>query len=975
MQVVAGVVPFDTTGLPPGATFGATTGTGPALTTGLTDAATGTIGDTPRPERPAHQASLGGLQVGQSFSPRYLIIKLLGAGGMGAVYQTWDAELGIAVALKVIRTDRQQGTVTAETEKQFKHELLLARKVTHKNVVRIHDLGEVDGVKYLTMPFVQGEDIATALRRDGKRPVPYALRIARQIAAGLEAAHDAGVVHRDLKPANIMIGVTEDDAQAQIMDFGISVSASEVTSGRVTGTLEYMAPEQGVGGAVDARADLYAFGLILYELLTGLRPMSAMTGQERIEAMKQRCRDGVPQLRTADPAIPEPLDAVVMRCLERDPSARFQSAHELCVALDALNDAGELIPTARSLTPRMMAVTALVAVIALSGTALLVRQAMQVPEPHAPVSVAIADFDNRTGDPAFDGTLEPMLKRALEGAGFISAYDRNAMIRTLGVRPPETLNELAAGELAAKQGLGVVLSGAIDRQGTGFRVSIKAAQTVTGNVVASEQGGAATSSQVLETATRLVTRVRQALGDDASESDQMFAMASLSTTSLDLVRHYAAAQDAASNGRFEESRQRLLQAVALDPKFGIGYQLLAVTSRNLGRVQDAEKYSNQALQFLSGMTDREKLSTRGLYFRMSGDYQQCVKEYGELIARYAADVIGHNQLALCLSKLRQMRRAVEEMQAVVTLLPKRVLFRDNLALYANYAGDFQVAEREARTVQEPDAYATLALAFAQLGQRQLPQARATYEKLGAINALGASLAASGLGDLATVEGRFSDAVGILRAGAAADLASKDADRAAAKFAALAHAEASRGRTRAAIEAAEQALAHSQTVTIRFLAARSLVEAGDIARAQPLIASLARESQPEPQAYAKILEGQVALDRGDPRLAITLLTEANTLLDTWIGHFDLGRAYLDDRQFVQADSEFERCIRRGGEALSLMLDEEPTYGYFPMVYYYQGRVRQALKNEGFSDAYRLYLTFRGQSKEDRLVPEARQYAGG
>src|SRR5262249_46904002 len=148
---------------------------------------------------------------------------------------------------------------------------------------------------------------------------------------------------------------------------------------------------------------------------------------------------------------------------------------------------------------------------------------------------------------------------------------------------------------------------------------------------------ASTKEQVLGVATRLVTTVRTALGDEASESAQIFAMASLSATSLDVVAAYAAAQEAASKGMFEEARQHAQKALQLDPKFGVGYQLLAVASRNLGKLDDAENYSTQALQFLDGMTERERYSTRGFYYRVTGDYQQCVKEYGELVTRYGAD--------------------------------------------------------------------------------------------------------------------------------------------------------------------------------------------------------------------------------------------------------------------------------------------------------------------------------------------------
>src|SRR5712691_1662346 len=200
----------DTTGLPPGATFGPTFGATEAPTLGGTS--TAFTRHTSFTSLTGATLTDGGapLTVGSAFGPRYQIISLLGIGGMGAVYRAWDAELSVAVALKVIRSDARR-RASAETEKQFKNELLLARQVTHKNVVRIHDLGEIDGIKYITMPYVQGDDLATVLRRDGKLPLPRALRLAREIADALCAAHEAGVVHRDLKPANIMIGGASDD--------------------------------------------------------------------------------------------------------------------------------------------------------------------------------------------------------------------------------------------------------------------------------------------------------------------------------------------------------------------------------------------------------------------------------------------------------------------------------------------------------------------------------------------------------------------------------------------------------------------------------------------------------------------------------------------------------------------------------------------------------------------------------------------
>ncbi len=356
---------------------------------------------------------------------------------------------------------------------------------------------------------------------------------------------------------------------------------------------------------------------------------------------------------------------------------------------------------------------------------------------------------------------------------------------------------------------------------------------------------------------------------------------------------------------------------------------------------------------------------------VTGDYQACVKEYGELIERYSADAPARNNRALCLTHTRDLPSALAEMRHVIKILPKRALYRDNLALYEAYSGDFRAAEQEARGMKEPDIFGVLPLAFAQLLQGQLPLAADTYRRLAKIDEQGASYTASGLGDLALYEGRLSEAARIYAQGAAADLALRDTDRAANKFAALAQVMLLRQQKTAAVAAADDALANSNAVKIRFLAARVFVDAGESDRANILASSLASELQVEPRAYAKVIEGDAALKRGDPRGAIKALTDSISLLDTWIGRFDLGRAYVDAGAFTQADSEFDRCLRRRGEALALFLDEEPTYGYLPPLYYHQGRAREGLNGPGFAESYGTYLNIRENAGEDPLLMEARQ----
>ena len=521
---------------------------------------------------------------GDAFGARYRIDRLIGKGGMGAVYEVWDAVLDVKVALKVIHPDHLADPQAAERlERRFKRELLLGRRVTHKNVVRIHDIGEVFGIKYITMPFIEGDDLSTVMKdAGGKLPVPRALAIVRSALSGLLAVHDAGVVHRDLKPANLM--VSEGD-EAFLTDFGIALATdgtgadeetgegieqaldrtsesdliANQTIGGVVGTVPYMAPEQAKGQPVDQRADVYAFGLILYDLLVGRHRAEQSTTP--VEELTGRMKTAPPAVQTIDASIPEALAAVISRCLDPDPEARYQTSRELEVDLDRLDDEGNLRPIERRISPLQLS-AAVTGVVALLGA---IWWFTYTPPPTVlpdPVSVVIADLDNRTLDAAFDGSLEPMLKLALEEAQFISAYDRLGIRRTFGVPPPETLDETSARQLAVNQGVGVVLFGSLALDAAGYELSMSVVEAVTGNVIATVDDRASDRDQVLAVATELAAEIREALGDDPSDTARRFAQETLSTTSLEVVGEYAAAMEAFSRGRFDDALQGFSNAVA-----------------------------------------------------------------------------------------------------------------------------------------------------------------------------------------------------------------------------------------------------------------------------------------------------------------------------------------------------------------------------------------------------------------------------
>ena len=320
----------------------------------------------------------GPLRIGQDFGPRYHVVKLLGSGGMGVVYQARDHELGEEIALKVLRAPARPSASAsiAEMQRRLRAELVLARKVTHKHVIRIHDIGEIDGIKFISMPLVKGRDLA-AILANGPLPVERALRYARQIVAGLVAVHAAGVIHRDLKPSNIMIG--EDD-QVLLMDFGIARSstpgpAPRAVTGAIIGTTAYMAPEQARGEAVDQRTDVYGFGLILYEMLCGTRQNLTMA------ELMARMKAAPPSARQLNGAVPDELDAIVMRCLKPAAGDRFQTSASVSAALSGLKrQKRRVLPAvpAGAWLPRVAALLAIAAIGALLYALFTTRQGEKV---------------------------------------------------------------------------------------------------------------------------------------------------------------------------------------------------------------------------------------------------------------------------------------------------------------------------------------------------------------------------------------------------------------------------------------------------------------------------------------------------------------------------------------------------------------------------------------------------------------------
>jgi len=273
----------------------------------------------------------GILEPGMDFGPRFRIEKLLGEGGMGKVYKAFDKEVGRTVALKTLQPEliKDPNVIL-----RFKQELLLASQISHKNILRIHDLSEWEGVKFITMAFIEGNDLSQLLKEERPFPINRSMKIARQLCEALDAAHAEGVVHRDFKPHNVLVGKND---HVYVSDFGLATSLETAKlgmtrTGAFVGTPRYMSPEQVEGKQVDSRSDLYSFGLVFYEMVAGEVPFA---GESTWQVMYQRVKEQPKDIKVVNPETPDNVARIIMHCLEREPTDRYQSAREIIADIDA----------------------------------------------------------------------------------------------------------------------------------------------------------------------------------------------------------------------------------------------------------------------------------------------------------------------------------------------------------------------------------------------------------------------------------------------------------------------------------------------------------------------------------------------------------------------------------------------------------------------------------------------------------------
>ena len=946
----------------------------------LPGGSTGMLTEAGPPRRMGEGPFLAGDQVG----PRYTIIRLLGVGGMGAVYQAFDHELGVGVAIKVIRPAAQlDANAARDLEQRFKRELVLARQITHKYVVRIHDIGEIEGVKYLTMPFIDGETLANTLRREGRLPVSRVLAMATQVAAGLAAAHDKGVVHRDLKPENIMIERGSGDAL--IMDFGIARSmepgSTQTAAGAVVGTVAYMAPEQAQGMKVDGRADIYALGLIIYDCLVGRQRLTLTDNPmtELISRFAQPPRSS----RQIDPAIPEAVDLIVGRAVDPNPATRFQTTGELLTALEALTPDGHPRLASTGLTATaparrswwQFAAAGIVIVIAAAGgwlTSNRTRSAAGA-APREPVSVLVAQFDNRTGDAVFDGVLEQAFGLGLEGASFVTSYpQRDALRSAAAIKAGSRLDESTARLVAVRDGIKVVLAGSIAPVRGGYDIDVRVIDVPRNADIATVSEHVADKSAVLAAVGSIAAKLRRELGDTTAEDGEA-GRETFTTASLDAARAYVLGQDLARAGRFNEAIAQYQEAVQRDPNFGRAYSGWATAAFFAGRPDEAAQMWKKSLTLMDRMTEREKFRTLGTYFLGPGNNdEEAVQNYRRLVDSHPSDGPGLNNLAVAYFRVLDFKRAAEYGQKAAAIYPNSSNYRTNVALYAMYASDFDTAVSEARQsiAISPFDKAYLPIAMAALVAGRFDDARAAYAEMARTTARGASIASLGRADLAMYLGRNEEARQELEAGAASDDAGKLQAPRALKLIALAEIAAAAGNQAGMAQLVSQALALSSVEAVVVPGGRLLAAAGRDASAQ--VALMEKQIRKRGRAMAAVIRAEASLAAGRPLEAIDHLLAARSLADLWLVRVMLGRAYVQNERYAEAVAELEASEKRIGEAADVFLDDWPTFRYTVPVKYWLARAQDGVGlAEPAKRNYQAYLDLRGQVPGDPLAADARK----
>jgi serine/threonine protein kinase/tetratricopeptide (TPR) repeat protein len=609
------------------------------------------------------QAPLRELTTGSTFAGRYQVIEELGKGGMGRVYKVLDAEVQEKVALKILKPEI---AADEETIERFRNELRFARKISHKNVCRMYDLSREQGTQFITMEYVEGENLKSLMRRMGQFSIGKAVSVARQVGEGLAEAHQLGVVHRDLKPQNIMI---DNDGNVRIMDFGIarSLKGKGITDERVMiGTPEYMSPEQVDGAEADGRADIYALGVVLYEMLTGKVPFE---GDNALSVALKHKTEIPHDPRELNPQIPEALSAMILKCLEKDRAKRYQNVEDVISDLGKIESG--LTPTSGILRPASLArpsrrkpiiaaATALI-VLAVSAVAFFVIKSNRLDV--NPKRVVVAPFENKTGDPALESIGSWAADWIAQG---ISQAAEIEVVPGLAAQESFRTVERESGKLQGMKKLralaretkaGTVVSGTYYLQGDNLQFQANITDVKKGKLISALLSVAGQKNNPMEAIKTLQQRTMGALASYFAIQTGGFATSSPPT--FEAYQEYLRGIELFGKD-YSQALGHLGKAVELDPTFLLPKVIIATAYSNQGNYERAKEIYEELNQKGAQLGPLTRLVVDAQMASLRGQYEEALRYYRQS-ASLAPNVgttrylVGYYEL-----RLNRPQRTIEE---------------------------------------------------------------------------------------------------------------------------------------------------------------------------------------------------------------------------------------------------------------------------------------------------------------------------